>query len=247
MPLKRLHPLQGQDSAGKPPKRRIHHRVAEQLGIAIVSGEYSENANLPNEIEASENLGVSRAAYREAIRILTAKGLVQSRPRAGTTINPRDQWSILDPDVLNWMFKGRPSPAFIDDLFELRSIIEPAATALAAQRRDASQLSRMGYALEVMSSKGLDSAEGLKADLDFHAEILRASGNEAIAALVGTIATSMLHVVYKNKGKTSPRDTLPDHRAVFEAIVASDAERAWRASTDLLGLASNHRQGLAKK
>ncbi|MFX7988724.1 GntR family transcriptional regulator, partial [Acinetobacter baumannii] len=79
------------------------------------------------EIEASEALGVSRTAYREAIRILAAKGLVESRPKAGTRVTPRSRWNMLDVDVLAWTFEGEPDTDFIIDLFELRGVIEPAA------------------------------------------------------------------------------------------------------------------------
>ena len=88
--------------------------------MAILSGVYPPGHTFLGEIEQAEQLAISRTAYREAVRILAAKGLVDSRPKAGTRVNPRAMWNILDPDVLAWMFEGEPSEEFIRDLFELR-------------------------------------------------------------------------------------------------------------------------------
>ncbi|CAN0586017.1 unnamed protein product, partial [Ectocarpus sp. 12 AP-2014] len=85
---------------------RIHDRVAEQLGIRIVSGDLPPGSTLPKELEVGKELCVSRAAYREAVRILAAKGLVKSQQKTGTVVLPRQRWSLLDPDVLAWMFRS---------------------------------------------------------------------------------------------------------------------------------------------
>ena len=108
--------------------RRIHGSIAHELGVAIVTGGYSPGDVLPGEVEFSEQLKVSRSAYREAVRILAAKGLVESRPKAGTRVSDRARWNLLDPDVLAWTFEGEPGEGHIRDLFELRRIVEPAAS-----------------------------------------------------------------------------------------------------------------------
>ena len=107
----------------------------QTMDVEIVGGARKPGEVLGGEIEASAALGVSRTAYREAIRILSAKGLVESRPKAGTRVLPRRFWNVLDPDVLAWTFEGEPDTEFILDLFELRAVVEPAASALAALRR----------------------------------------------------------------------------------------------------------------
>src|SRR6478752_4350404 len=98
---------------------RLHGTIARTIAIEILSGVRQPGDLLVGEIEASEALGVSRTAYREAIRILAAKGLVESRPKAGTRVLPRARWNLLDPDVLGWAFEGTPDNEFILDLFEL--------------------------------------------------------------------------------------------------------------------------------
>lgn len=110
--------------------------VAHYLGVAIVSGRIAPGEILSGEIANSAALDVSRGAYREAVQVLAAKGLVESRPKAGTRVLPRSRWNILDPAVLAWAFAAEPDLDFIRDLFELRAAVEPAAARYAAERRD---------------------------------------------------------------------------------------------------------------
>ena len=217
---------------------RIHGSVARALGIEIVSGKRAPGTLLGGEIEASEALGISRTAYREAIRILAAKGLIESRPKAGTRITPRVKWNMLDPDVLAWMFEGDPGREFIVALFELRGIVEPAACALAAARRSDEDLAAMDEALAEMGKKRLKSAEGRAADQRFHAAILAAARNEPLAALGSTVGAAVGWTTrFKQRVKARPRDPMPDHKAVLEAIRAGDGDAARSAMNELLRLA----------
>src|SRR6201996_6487077 len=105
---------------------RLHGTIARDIGTRIVSGRISPGRILSGEIEASAKLRVSSTAYREAVRILAAKGLVNSRPKLGTQVSAPGQWHLLDPDVLGWMFTSSPQAAMLQELFELRTLIEPA-------------------------------------------------------------------------------------------------------------------------
>src|SRR6187431_2061094 len=124
---------------------RLHGSIARDIGVLIVSGRYRPGHILDGEVEASSQRKVSRTAYREAVRILAAKGLVDSRPRVGTRVSALEQWQLLDPDVLSWAFSGEPEPEVLHGLFELRTIVEPAAAALAATRRNQSHLDSMRH------------------------------------------------------------------------------------------------------
>ena len=156
-------------------KERLHGSIARELGVAIVSGRIEPGETLDNEIQSSEQMSVSRTAYREAVRILAAKGLVASRPKRGTQVRPKSDWQLLDPEVLSWFFEGRPSQEFLVGLFELRAIIEPAAAALAAERRTADDLATMRNALQRMERHGLHTADGQSGDRDFHDAVLAAT------------------------------------------------------------------------
>jgi DNA-binding transcriptional MocR family regulator len=115
--------MTGQPPPARTPPRalRLHGTIARKLGIAIVSGQYQPGDLLDSEIAASVQFAVSRTAYREAVRILAAKGLVDARPKVGTRINPQSKWNLLDPDVLEWTFESEPDMALLNSLFELRN------------------------------------------------------------------------------------------------------------------------------
>ncbi len=217
---------------------RIHQAIARQLGTAILTGEYKPGDALNGEIEQALALGVSRTPYREAVRILVAKGLLESRPKAGTHVTPKERWNLLDPDVLAWMFMGKPDPVFIRDLFELRGIIEPRAAALAAERRSSEQIAAMEAALDGMRRHGLGTDEGRAADRQFHDKMLAASGNEALAALAGSVGAAVLWTThFKQRSSKVPRDSVPEHQAVFEAIAAGAPDRAEHAMKVLIQFA----------
>jgi DNA-binding FadR family transcriptional regulator len=212
--------------------------VARDLGTAILSGKFAPGDNLGGEIESAGVLGISRTAYREAIRILIAKGMVESRPKAGTHVAPRKRWNLLDPEVLAWMFSGRPDEGFIRDLFELRGVIEPAAAELAAERHQPLHLEAMDRALAGMRAHGLGTAEGQKADQEFHTVILEAANNEALAALASSVGAAVSWTTrFKQRTKPIPRDPLPEHVALREAIASRDPSFASEAMRELLRLA----------
>jgi DNA-binding FadR family transcriptional regulator len=221
-----------------PNAKRIHGAVAHDLAVAILTGRHQPGDVLPGEIEFSEQLGISRSVYREAVRILAAKGLVESRPKAGTRVSDRARWNLLDPEILAWTFESEPSMAFIRELFELRMIVEPGAAELAARRRTGAHLARMGHALEEMARFGLTVPEGREADQRFHATVLAAAGNEPLASLSSSIAAAVTWTtIYKQRKRRLPRDPVPDHRALYEAIVAGDPAAARTTMVELIRLA----------
>ncbi|PJG47591.1 GntR family transcriptional regulator [Sphingobium sp. LB126] len=217
---------------------RIHQAIARQLGTAILMGVHKPGDLFEGEIEASERLHVSRTAYREAVRILIAKGMLESRPKAGTRVLPRSRWNVLDPEILAWMFAGEPDRDFIRDLFELRGVIEPAAAEFAARRRTDDQLAVMTRALEDMEKCGLSTPEGRAADQRFHHAILAATHNDALAALASSVGAAVSWTTtFKHRKKLLPRDPLPDHKAVYHAIAARDTAAARSTMVELLRLA----------
>lgn len=217
---------------------RLHGTIARYIGIEIVGGIRCPGDVFGGEIEASEALGVSRTAYREAIRILAAKGLVESRPKAGTRVTPRERWNLLDPDVLAWTFEGEPEAAFIRDLFELRGVIEPAAAAFAATRHTSTDLAAMRAALDDMKRHGLACAEGQAADQRFHRAILSAARNEPLSALASTVGASVRWTTkFKQRKHKLPRDPVPDHERVYAAIEGGNRAQARAAMAKLLRLA----------
>jgi DNA-binding FadR family transcriptional regulator len=231
-------PLAGTSAHIQRKSLRLHGSIARDLGVLIVSGRYRPGHILDGEVEASEQRKVSRTAYREALRMLVAKGLVISRPRIGTRVSALEQWHLLDPDVLSWAFSGEPEPEVLHGLFELRSIVEPAAAALAALRRNQKHLDTMRRALDAMSMHSLNVEEGRIADKEFHAALLRATGNPYIVSLTNGV-TAAVNALTEFKQRIAPlkRDPVPDHLRVYDAIAAKDAEGARAAMTELIRLA----------
>lgn len=226
---------QKQPGRRKAGKERLHGSIAHQLGVEIVSGRHQPGDILSNEIEFSERLQVSRSAYREAVRILAAKGLVESRPRVGTRVTEMGRWNLLDPDVLAWFFEAEPARALVEGLFELRMIVEPAAAAFAAERRTDDQVEAMRAALELMESEGLKTEAGQAADRDFHQLVLDATGNPPLASLASTIGAGVRWTTfYKGRKHKLPPDPMPEHWAVFDAIEARDAAQAREAMNVLV-------------
>jgi DNA-binding FadR family transcriptional regulator len=238
MPDKKSTTMADTKRAGGRRALRLHGSIAAELGLLIVSGRYRPGHVLDGEIEASERRRVSRTAYREAVRILAAKGLVHSRPRVGTRVSPLAEWHLLDPDVLSWAFSGEPAPEVLHGLFELRSIVEPAAAALAATRRNQQHLDAMRHALDAMSRHTLRIADGRLADQEFHAALLQATNNPFIVSLTNGV-TAAVNALTEFKQRIAPlkRDPVPDHWRVYDAIAAKDAEGARAAMSELIRLA----------
>jgi len=250
-PLRRL-----KDSVGRPTRPdlpsppqslmyqgRLHGALAYRLGVDILRGVYKSGETLPNEIDSSSSLDISRSAYREAIRILAAKGMVESRPKTGTRVTERARWNLLDPEVLGWMFETEPSPDFIKSLFELRLITEPAAAELAAQRRSEADVEGMRAALEIMKRETLTTEAGRAADLEFHRILIFATRNEALASLTSSIGAAVSWTTrYKARHNALTRDPVPDHERVFEAIARQDGSAARWCMESLIRMAHDDTQ-----
>lgn len=227
---------------------RIPGLIAHEIGVQILSGEIRSGDTLNGEIETSDKLQVSRAAYREAVRILAAKGLVTALRKIGTRVTPQEEWHLLDPDVLGWLFESDPAEELLSNLFELRRIVEPEAAALAAQRHSERDLQEMAGALDKMSQYGLESRTGQLADQAFHAALLRASRNVFIASLTAGVGAAVRWTtIYKRIHSSHLRDSVPDHRRVYDAISRRDVISARRAMVGLVDLALQDTKKVARR
>ncbi|MDE2182201.1 MAG: FadR family transcriptional regulator [Alphaproteobacteria bacterium] len=217
---------------------RLHGTIAQDLGIAIMSGRYQPGDILVGEVASSERLAVSRTAYREAVRILAAKGLVESKPKIGTKVSPRETWHLLDPDVLAWAFAGEPDLKLLESLFELRNIVESAAAALAATRRSTEHLDAMRDGIERMSRYTLATEAGRQGDQAFHSALLQATDNPYIMSLTSGVSAAVdTTTMFKQRERPLPRDPVPDHLRVFQAIADRDPQRAEKEMSNLIKLA----------
>lgn len=198
--------------------RRLRGSLTARLAGDILSGRYAPGERLGSEADFHRTLDVSRGAYREAVKILTAKGLVESRPCAGTRILPRNRWNLLDPDILKWAFSGGHLPAqFIQELQELRLIVEPRAARLAAERVSSSELDTLSKCLGAIANAG--SEEERSARVLFHEIVMRATRNDALVSLTTGAPIVMLEKLQPNFSPYRRAARTERYRAVLESLL----------------------------
>jgi len=213
--------------------RGVHGQTVEVLAQRILTGQLGEGATL--DLNALQNeFDVSLTVLREALRVLAAKGLVDARPKRGTFVRPRGDWSLLDADVLRWHFARSQVPGLFDDLHELRAIVEPGAASLAAARATDDDLAALDAALDEMAAAGSDPTAAVAADLAFHRALLAATHNELVQRMEVVIETGLAERDRMVHGASGPRDPVPSHRAVVDAIRRHQPAQAARAMGELL-------------
>lgn len=224
--------------------RNLHGHVIQLLGQRIVSGELKPGEVLPPEASMAEEMDVSRTSLREAMKVLSAKGLVEARPKVGTRVRDSRFWNQLDADVLAWRCSSMPTTDFVEKLSEMRAIIEPAAAASAARHRTAVQLKRMQTAFDAMEA-ATDPESWTSADLDFHEAILAATQNELLISLFSVIETALSSYFTMSAHTASNfKYSLPQHRMVLSAIRDKDAGAAQKA---MLKVIADTRANLSNK
>lgn len=209
--------------------RSSHQQIARALGSEILSGVYPPGSTLPNETALLSRFQISRTVLREVIKTLTAKGLVVAKTRIGTRVVDPAHWNFFDAEVLSWKVGLGMDDAFRQSLVEVRRSIEPAAAALASQRRTDEDLRDLRACIAVMAEPGHTRETFAEADLDFHLRVGAASGNPLMRSLAGVIETALI----ASFSLSSPTDTadlhsgaVQAHRAIVDAIENRDARGA---------------------
>ena len=214
--------------------RNLTHGMLDLLGKAIVTGQYDERP-FPTEAEIAQAHGVSRSVTREAVKMLTAKGLVSARPRQGTIVQPASSWNLFDADILRWLLDRKFSVELLRHFNQLRIGIEPEAAALAAAGHDAADMAAIRAGLARMAAAEQNYDDPLEADIAFHVAILRASGNPFYAQFQTVVATALrtsIRFTNRIKGRSA---NIADHAAVADAIAARDTDRARDAMRRIIG------------
>ncbi|TKI08880.1 FadR/GntR family transcriptional regulator [Martelella alba] len=209
-------------------KRTMSDQVAEDLGRRIVQNEFKPGDLLPNETLLLEYYGVSRTVLREALQVLTAKGLLDSRQRKGTFVRPRELWSQLDPLLLDWHTRLNADDPALLQLMEVRRIVEPPAAALATERASEQDKQRIIAAYERMASADGQVDTFILADLEFHTAILEAGKNRFLLPIIHAIRTTLLASLRQtNPDARENRDvSLPLHANILHALLEGDAAAA---------------------
>lgn len=213
--------------------RNLTYGLLNAMGRAIVIGEYQDRP-FPTEAELASQHGVSRSVTREAVKMLTAKGLLSARPRQGTIVQPSARWNLFDSDVLSWLLERKFSAELLRQFSELRVAIEPEAAALAARCGTAADLAAISAGLARMVSAEQGGDDPLEADIAFHVAVLAASGNpfyRQFHDMVETALRTSIRMTNRIKGRSA---SVEQHGAVHDAILARDSEGARTAMRGII-------------
>jgi DNA-binding FadR family transcriptional regulator len=235
----------------KPSGQNLTYAIVEELGHAVVTQTYGDAVPFPIEAQLCKQFGASRTVLREAVKMLTAKGLLSARPRQGTWVEPEKNWNLLDPDVLRWLLERKFSLDLLTEFTEVRFAIEPSAAALAARNATSEGLDRIRHAIERMKSAAIGEDDPLESDIAFHVAVLHATGNRFYAQLEDMINAALrISIRLTNSVKGVPQADVDLHKKVLDAIEAGDANKARAIMetiiTEVLDLIGTARRKAAK-
>lgn len=211
------------------------HETLTQIAGWIVGGRFRPGDTLPIESALGNELAVSRTVVREALKALSAKGMVATGPRVGTRVLPMSDWNLFDPDVLDWRLDAGVDATFVRDLMELRLAIEPTAARLAAQAAVQENVAAIGDAYARMVESVAGRGHYLTADLSFHQAVMQATHNQFFIGLVPAFS-ALLRVSFRLsvKSRDSAIGSLPAHKRLLDAIAKRDVRAAERANARII-------------
>ncbi|WP_457661618.1 FadR/GntR family transcriptional regulator [Sinorhizobium medicae] len=197
--------------------------VVDELGQAVVGGEFSVGDTLPGDTDLAARFNVSRTVLREAMKTLAAKGLVVPRARIGTRVLPKAHWNLFDSDVLTWHFGAGVDEKFLRHVSEVRLALEPYAAALAARRASDADIARMMRLAVAMGDAGHSPHTLAQADLEFHLRLLEASLNPFMRT-VGSLIEAALIGVFQLTSPTAD-ETEIDRVAIAHIRIVEEIRR----------------------
>lgn len=221
-------------------RENLSEQIARDIGLSIMRSEFKPGEALLSEPELSVQMHVSRAVLREALKMLGKKGMLEARPKLGTRVRPRQDWNLLDSDIINWQYEVGPDRAYLEAICEVRLMFEPMTSRLAASRATEREIEQISGYCQRMESV-LDSTEEYdSADQLFHEAICAAAHNILLQRITATLAAS-LHVsrLITSRVPGANLAAMPAHRAVSEAIRARDEQAAEEAMRQLVMLTTN--------
>jgi DNA-binding FadR family transcriptional regulator len=219
-------------------------QVAALIAKNIVAGGVSPGATLPTEAELCRAYGVSRTTVREALKKLHGKGLVAGTSRTGTVVLPTDRWNQFDPDLLVWRFELGPDERLLEELYQIRTCVEPEACRIAAQYSTSDDSARIQNAFERMADLRVQPARLIEADLAFHRAIVDATHNRFFITLGTALATALrvTFLLLQHRGEM-PQDELALHGTIARAISLRHGEEAAKTMKQLITISQRNLTG----
>ncbi len=215
--------------AGQWRARSVTDDAIHEIRQLIVTGQVLPGDRLPSEKELSMQLGLSRSSLREAVRALVLLRVLDVRHGDGTYV------SSLRPDVLVGVLESAVDllqDGTLLEVFQLRRILEPAGTELAASRITPAELAGVQDCLRAMEELS-DPEEFVRVDLEFHDRLVRAGGNATLAALARSFSAQTVRLrVWRLAAVEGVGDwTRMQHEAIFRAVAAGDPGLARATAT----------------
>ncbi|RVE92049.1 FadR/GntR family transcriptional regulator [Sinorhizobium meliloti] len=231
---------QSTEPSGAPSRRpRVQKDVTRAIAAEICGDDYPAGSFLPRENDLCERYGVSRTVIRESLKILESKGLVRGRSRVGTVVCSKDEWNILDQQVLEWIGDRIFQFDLLNCILEARRAIEPIAAELAAARATVQEIAAIERAWQQMRDAEGDIVKFTAADVAFHESLLKASHNQVFQQLASIIQAGLkFSLQASNEAADTCGDAVEIHRQLVEALRMRDKAAARSCSYQLLDLAA---------
>lgn len=219
------------------PAEVLHSAVVDTIAQDIVDGRLPVGEILRLDGIQSA-FDISRTVAREVMRSLEGAGLVVARRRVGLVVQPRSEWSLLDPRVIGWRLKGPQREDQLESLTQLRTSIEPMAAGAAARDADEAQRERLVELAEDLAQLGAagDLEAFLDVDIAYHSLLLEASGNELFSALQEVFAETLRGRTHGGLMPQFPRsEAISAHLDVAHLVSERDARGAHDAMAAMMG------------
>lgn len=230
-------------------KRAVTEEAIARIREMIIAGQLGPGDRLPREGDLAAALGLGRSSLREAVRALTLAGILETRQGAGTYVTSLSPSRLLEP--LGQAVPLLPAESALQ-LFDVRRMLEPAATELAAARMDDARLQEL-HRLLVRCEEAAEVVDRVTlpaADQEFHGCIVDAVGNAYLKSLHENLArgTIQARVWRTDVDGDATRAIITEHREIYAAIEARDPALARTAATKhLVSSEAFMRRGLAAR
>lgn len=224
------------------PRERLHDRVTREIALGVIRGRIGNGeSSLSTEGDLCRHFHVSRTILREAVKVLAAKGLIEVRPKTGIRVRPRNEWNLVDPDLLGWLCEAGVDDVFVRDLCEVRAIVEPAAAELAAARASDREIEELLHWYGLIEANTDNEAARLEADRNFHAAIFAACHNVFLTQMNTTVGVALRAT--QQIGVHLPQvmaESVLAHKKVTLAIARRDRAAARAAMERLIKQSTEH-------
>lgn len=223
----------------------ISESITRDLAARILHGELVPGLSLAGENELAGTYSASRTSVRNALQTLAAKGLILIQAKKRSTVAPRDQWNLLDIDVLSWLSTGELDEALVEQLMVTRLVFEPNVATLAALHASAGDLVSMEQGLSLMRAgqENGDRGQFEAGDIAFHHALLQATHNPFLVSLGNALSAAMTLSFRRTTEQdlSQTKAAVDDHYRLFEAVRFQQPEQARQhMRTILLNAASKH-------